>query len=64
METIKIEVSEYELSLLIGLVEGRILEYQEIATHNAADLETMSGARSLKDLYEKLYSAKAVPARS
>lgn len=64
METVKIEVSEFELSLLIGLVDRRLLEYLEIATSNSADLETMSGAMSLKDLYKKLHSAKLVPARS
>lgn len=64
MKSVKIEVSEFELSLLLGLVDGDRMEYERKAKAIPVYGDYASLARSFKVLHEKLRSAKPIPAES
>lgn len=64
MKAVKIEVSDFELSLLIGLVDEQRYEYRRKARLNPVDVDSASLERSFSVLYGKLCSKKPVQASS
>ena len=60
MGMLKIEVSEFELSLLLGLVLEQRITYEEKLKDLSWHRDTVSLAESFKGLHEKLHRAKPI----